>query len=179
MKSTRRGSFSVHRSEKNPRFHRQLDKRRLSPGTSREASGVPSRSGKKVLVAERRASVGGIAATEEIFPGFKYSACAHLASSFSSEVIADLDLKKHGLELRPLDPLLLAPSPNGDSLVIPRDPAKAVEEISRHSKNDANKYPPFCARLKTLSAFLRTLFGLSLPDKANPGNFNPVERSEE
>src|SRR5574340_627500 len=42
MKSTRRGSFSVHRSEKNPRFQRQLDKRPLSPGTSREASGVPA-----------------------------------------------------------------------------------------------------------------------------------------
>src|SRR5574339_333471 len=41
MKSTRMGSFSVHRSEKNPRFQRQLDKRPLSPGTSREASGVP------------------------------------------------------------------------------------------------------------------------------------------
>src|SRR5574337_530239 len=41
MKSTRRGSFSVHRSEKNPRFQRQFDKRPLSPGTSREASGVP------------------------------------------------------------------------------------------------------------------------------------------
>src|SRR5574340_917419 len=41
MKSTRRGSFSVHRSEKNPRFQRQLDKRPLSPETSREASGVP------------------------------------------------------------------------------------------------------------------------------------------
>src|SRR5574337_1355138 len=41
MKSTRKGSFSVRRSEKNPRFQRQFDKRPLSPGTSREASGVP------------------------------------------------------------------------------------------------------------------------------------------
>src|SRR5574341_2242770 len=41
MKSTRRGSFSVHRSQKNTRFQIQLDKRPLSPGTSREASGVP------------------------------------------------------------------------------------------------------------------------------------------
>ena len=39
MKSTRRGSFSVHRSKKNPRFQIQLDKRPLSPGTSREAGG--------------------------------------------------------------------------------------------------------------------------------------------
>ena len=41
MKSTRRGSFSVHRSEKTPRFQIQRDKRPLSPGTSREAGGVP------------------------------------------------------------------------------------------------------------------------------------------
>ena len=41
MKSTRMASFSVHRSGKDPRFQRQLDKRPLSPGTSREASGVP------------------------------------------------------------------------------------------------------------------------------------------
>jgi phytoene dehydrogenase-like protein len=134
-----------------------------------------AKAGKKVLVVEGRNVLGGIAATEEIFPGFKYCTGAHLASSFSSEVIADLDLKEHGLELRPLDPLLLAPSPDGNSLVIPRDPAKAFEEISRQSKNDASRYPAFCTRLKTLSAFLRTLYGLSLPDKANPGNFNPVE----
>src|SRR5574340_1296282 len=38
MKSTRRGSFSVHRSEKNARFEIQLNKRPLSPGTSRSPS---------------------------------------------------------------------------------------------------------------------------------------------
>src|SRR5574342_718713 len=37
MQSTRRGRFSVHRSEKKPRFQIQFDKRPLSPGTSREA----------------------------------------------------------------------------------------------------------------------------------------------
>ena len=51
-----------------------------------------ARAGKKVLVLERRATVGGIAATEEIFSGFKYSTCAHLAGSFSNEIAADLDL---------------------------------------------------------------------------------------
>ncbi len=38
-----------------------------------------AKAGKKVLVLERRPIVGGIAATEEIFPGFKFSTCAHLA----------------------------------------------------------------------------------------------------
>ena len=32
---------TMHRSEKNPRFQIQPDKRPLSPGTSREAGGVP------------------------------------------------------------------------------------------------------------------------------------------
>src|SRR5574340_560911 len=43
MKSTRRGSDSpVHRREKTPRFQIPLDKWPVSPGTPREASGVPS-----------------------------------------------------------------------------------------------------------------------------------------
>src|SRR5574340_586585 len=42
MKSTRRGSDShVHRREKTPRFQMPLDKWPVSPGTPREASGVP------------------------------------------------------------------------------------------------------------------------------------------
>ena len=53
-----------------------------------------AKAGKKVLVLERRSMVGGIAVTEEIFPGFKFSTCAHLAGSFSSEIIADLDLEE-------------------------------------------------------------------------------------
>ena len=130
---------------------------------------------KKVLVLERRPTVGGIATTEEIFPGFKYSTCAHLAGSFSREIIADLELKKHGLELLACDPLLLAPSRDGNSLLIPRDAAKAAVEIERHSRTDASKYQPFCALAKNLSGFLRALYRMPLPDKANPGSFNPAE----
>jgi phytoene dehydrogenase-like protein len=135
-----------------------------------------AKAGRKVLVLERREVVGGIAATEEIFPGFKFSTVAHLASSFASEVSADLELKRHGLELLPLDPLLFAPSLSGEPLTISRDPSKAAEEIGRHSKSDGSKYAAFCARLKTIAAFLRTLYALTLPDKASPGEFNPLLR---
>lgn len=134
-----------------------------------------AKAGKKVLVLEGRPTVGGIAATEEICSGFKYSTCAHLAGSFSSEIVADLELKKHGFELLALDPLLFAPNLEGSSLLIPRDPAKAGEELARHSKADAGKYQPFCALAKNLSTFLRTLYRMPLPDRANPGSFNPAE----
>ena len=134
-----------------------------------------AKAGRKVLVLERREVVGGIAATEEIFPGFKFPTVAHLASGFASEVSADLELKRHGLELLPLDPLLFAPSLSGEPLTISRDPSKAAEEIGRHSTSDGSKYAAFCARLKTIAAFLRTLYALTLPDKASPGEFNPLE----
>jgi phytoene dehydrogenase-like protein len=133
-----------------------------------------AKAGKKVLVLERRPLVGGVAATEEVFPGFKFSTCAHLADPFSHEIIADLDLKKYGFELLALD-ALFAPSVKGNSLLIPRDPAKAAAEIERHSKSDAHNYQPFCTLARHLSAFLRTLYGVPLPDRANHGSFNPAE----
>jgi phytoene dehydrogenase-like protein len=131
-----------------------------------------AKAGKNVLVLERRPIVGGIAVTEEIFPGFKLPTCAHLAGSFSSEVIADLNLNKHRLELLAFDPLIFGPSLDGRPLLIPQHPTQAVAEIARHSKPDADKYHTFCSLGKNLSAFLRTLFKAPLPDRANPGNFN-------
>jgi phytoene dehydrogenase-like protein len=134
-----------------------------------------AKAGRKVLVLERREIVGGIAATEEIFPGFKFSTVAHLASGFASEISADLELTKLGLEILPLDPLLFSPSLSGEPLTISRDPSKAAEEIGRHSASDGSKYASFCARLMTIAAFLRTLYGLTLPDKATSGEFNSLE----
>lgn len=135
-----------------------------------------AKAGKKVLVLERRNIVGGVAVTEEIFPGFKFSPCAHLASGFAPEIIADLDLTRHGFELLPLDPLLLAPSLDGKPLVIPRNPSQAVEQIARHSANDAQKYGAFCSLLRNLAGFLRTIYDLSWPDKASPDEkLNPYD----
>ena len=134
-----------------------------------------AKAGNKVLVLERRSVIGGIAATEEIFPGFKFSTCEHLAGAFSREIIADLGLQKHGLEILPLNPLLFAPSLDEHSLVIPPALAKATDEIGRHSKNDAGKYPVFCALLKKLSAYLLTLYSLPLPDRAAHGSSSPSE----
>ena len=134
-----------------------------------------AKAGKKVLVLERRPVIGGSAASEEIFPGFKYATCAHLAGSFAPAIVADLNLQKHGLEIRPLDPLLFAPSRTGNSLLISRDPNRAKEEIRRHSTRDAEKFAEFCALTKKLSDFLLILYALPLPDRATPGEFNPME----
>lgn len=135
-----------------------------------------AKASKKVLVLERRNIVGGIAVTEEVLPGFKFPACAHLASNLAPEITADLDLRRHGLEMLPLDPLLFAPSLDGKPLLLPRDAHQAAAQIAPHSANDAQKYGAFCALLKNLCGFLRTLNDLSWPDKANADEkLNPFE----
>jgi phytoene dehydrogenase-like protein len=132
------------------------------------AAAYLAKSGKKVLVLERRPSVGGIVATEEVFPGFKYATGAHLCGGFASDIIEDLALKRRGLEILPLDPLLFAPLPDGNSLLIPRSDAVIGDEIRRFSKADASRFDAFCALVKKLTAFLRVLNSLPLPDHVNP-----------
>jgi phytoene dehydrogenase-like protein len=134
-----------------------------------------AKAGKKVLVLERRPAVGGIAATEEVFPGFKYSTCAHLAGGFANDIIVELELKRHGLEVLPLDPLLFAPVLEGKSFLFPRKVSEIAEAIGRHSRADATKFESFSVLVKKLTAFLRSLNSLPLPDGKNSGGLNLPE----
>src|ERR1700680_3450356 len=62
-----------------------------------------ARAGRKALVLERRPLVGGAAVTEEVFPGFHFSVCSYVVSLLRPEIIRELDLPRHGLEILPLD----------------------------------------------------------------------------
>ena len=93
-----------------------------------------ARAGKKVLVLERRHVLGGAAVTEEVFPGFKFSVCSYVVSLLRPEIIRDLDLPRHGLEILPLDGTF-TPMPNGDYLWRVNDHGKTHREIARHSKS--------------------------------------------
>jgi phytoene dehydrogenase-like protein len=134
-----------------------------------------ARSGKRVLVLERRSMIGGVAATEEIFPAFKCSIGAYLAGSFSPEISAELELEKHGLKLFSLGAKMFAPQIDGKSLLIGADPAKIVEEIAPFSRTDAEKFPSFCSLINKLAGFLRVLNGLPLPDGTSSGSYHLSE----
>src|SRR5262245_57390217 len=92
--------------------------------------------GRTVRVLESRHLVGGAAVTEEVFPGFKFSVCSYVVSLLRPEIIRDLDLPRHGLEILPLDGTF-TPMPNGDYLWRVNDHAKTRREIARHSRIDA------------------------------------------
>src|SRR4051812_15998749 len=98
-----------------------------------------ARAGRKVLVLERRHVLGGAAVTEEINPGFKYSVASYVVSLLRPEIIRDLDLPRHGLEILPLDGTF-TPMPSGDHLWRGNDHAPARRGIARHSKLDAQAH---------------------------------------
>src|SRR5918994_711641 len=101
-----------------------------------------ARAGKKVLVLERRYVLGGASVTEEVFPGFKFSVCSYVVSLLRPEIIRELDLPRHGLEILPLDGTY-TPMPSGDYLWRVNDHAKTRREIARHSRVDAEGYDQY------------------------------------
>src|SRR4051794_33213257 len=62
-----------------------------------------ARAGMRVVCLERREVLGGAAVTEEIVPGFRFSVASYVVSLLRPEIIRDLDLGRHGLEILPLD----------------------------------------------------------------------------
>ena len=75
------------------------------------AANYLARSGASVLVLERRGFVGGACITEELFPDFRVSSCSYICHMLQDKVIEDLELRKHGLEIHPVDPYRFQPLP--------------------------------------------------------------------
>ena len=128
-----------------------------------------ARAGKKVLVLERRYVLGGAAVTEEIIPGFKFSVCSYVVSLLRPEIIRDLDLPRHGLEILPLDGTF-TPMPNGDHLWRVNDHAKTRRELVRHSRPDAEAYDEFGKEMVQMCRFVKPLLAMTPPD---PTSLNP------
>jgi phytoene dehydrogenase-like protein len=122
-----------------------------------------ARAGRKVLVLERRHVVGGAAVTEEVFPGFKFSVCSYVVSLLRPEIIRELDLPRHGLEILPLDGTL-TPMPSGDYLWRVNDHSKTRREIARHSKVDAEAYDEYARAMVEMGRFVKPILTMTPPD---------------
>ncbi|HEY0285015.1 MAG TPA: NAD(P)/FAD-dependent oxidoreductase [Vicinamibacterales bacterium] len=133
------------------------------------AAAVLARRGVKTLVLEARATVGGAAITEELHPGFKVSTLAHAAQP-AAPVIAELRLADHGLELIDPDPYLVAPLPDGRSLMLGRDVDATANSIATFSAEDARRYPEFCATLARVRAFAADVMAHTPPNIEQPSN---------
>ncbi len=122
-----------------------------------------AKAGRKTLVLERRHVLGGAAVTEEVFPGFKFSVCSYVVSLLRPEIIRDLDLPAHGLELLPLDGTL-TPMLNGDYLWRMNDHNKSRREIARHSRKDADAYDDYGMAMVEMGRFAKPILSMTPPD---------------
>jgi phytoene dehydrogenase-like protein len=122
-----------------------------------------AKAGKRVLVCERRHVLGGAAVTEEIFPGFKFSVASYVVSLLRPEIIRDLDLPRHGMEILPLDGTF-TPMPNGDYLWRVNDHAKTRFEIARHSRLDAEAYDEYGKAMVEMGRFVKPILAMTAPD---------------
>jgi phytoene dehydrogenase-like protein len=132
------------------------------------AAAYLARAGRKVLVLERRHVLGGAAVTEEVFPGFRFSVCSYVVSLLRPEIIRELDLPRHGLEILPLDGTF-TPMPDGDYLWRVNDHAKTRREIARHSRLDAEAYDEYGRAMVEMGRFVKPILGMLPPDPASPG----------
>ena len=130
-----------------------------------------AKAGKKVVVLERRHVLGGAAVTEEIIPGFLFSECSYVVSLLRPEIIRELDLPRHGLEILPLGGTF-SPMPSGDYLWRVNDHAKSIRDIRRHSRLDAEAYDEFSKMMTPMCRFVKPMLSMIPPD---PTTLNPKD----
>src|ERR1043165_3063911 len=114
-----------------------------------------AKSGLKTLVLEGREGVGGGVALDH-------------ASQVSPQVVADLNLARHGLEMITPDARVLALTPDGRSLCIYNDVGRTVSEIEKFSTKDAKSYPEFVNSFSRIGRVLAPLLGMTPPSIDQP-----------
>ena len=120
---------------------------------------------------ERRHLLGGAAVTEEVFPGFHFSVCSYVVSLLRPEIIRELDLPRHGLEILPLDGTF-TPMPDGDYLWRVNDHGKTRREVARHSAIDAEAYEEYGKSMVEMARFVKPILDMTPPD---PFSLDPRE----
>ena len=104
-----------------------------------------AKGGLKVTVLEAAPQVGGAAVTREFVPGYKASGVAHLLHGLHPTIARDLDLARHGLDLKAQRVSTRALLPGGRSF---ETDSASIAAISRA---DADAYPLVMARLTRMA----------------------------
>jgi phytoene dehydrogenase-like protein len=123
------------------------------------AAAYLARSGRRTLVLEKRPLVGGAAVSEEVFPGFKFSVFSYVVSLLRPEIIRDLDLPAHGLQILPLESTV-TPLDNGDYLAGWGDPDESREELRRHAPRDADAMAIFGQLMHHMAMAVKPILGM-------------------
>jgi len=116
-----------------------------------------ARGGRRVLVLEAAAAVGGAAITREFAPGFRVSAAAHLLHSLPQAMAQELALERHGLRLAAEDLPTIALSPDGAPLLL------TAAGLSARAPADRAHYEAMSARLQRFAQALAPALSAAPP----------------
>jgi phytoene dehydrogenase-like protein len=96
-----------------------------------------ARAGRRVLVLESRARVGGACTIEEPFPGVRMSPCSYLAGLLHPLVIEELELPRRGFRWKPALNGMYIPFLDGSCIQLWDDDERCASEVRRLAPADA------------------------------------------
>ncbi|HKF49799.1 MAG TPA: NAD(P)/FAD-dependent oxidoreductase [Terracidiphilus sp.] len=114
-----------------------------------------ARAGKRVLVIESRARVGGACTIEEPFPGVRMSPCAYLAGLLHPRVVEELELPRRGFTWTPAVNGLFVPFLDGSSIQLWDDDERCAAEVRALSPGDVAGWEEMNEVLRRLRDALR------------------------
>jgi phytoene dehydrogenase-like protein len=123
-----------------------------------------AKAGLDVLVLEKRGVVGGAAATEEPWPGYRVSSASYVVSLMPPQVVRELDLKRFGYEVSIITPDYFVPFPDGTSLTLWGDVERDAAAIGRFSERDAVAYVAFDRYFDRVARLLKDLLFVVPPN---------------
>ncbi len=112
-----------------------------------------SRLGHAVTVLERRNQIGGSCITEELIPGARFSSCAFVVSSLRPQIIRELELKRHGLDLYTTDTLNFAMVGDEHVFIWP-EIDRTLNELKRIGEPRPAEFLEFGVRFRRFSKFI-------------------------
>jgi len=127
-----------------------------------------AKAGRRPLVLERRAVVGGAAITDEFHPGFKAPALAHTLGPLRPDVVADMALDRHGLSVIRPEVRVFAPHPDGRALFLYDDAERSAASIAPFSAKDAEKYKEFHGTLGRIGKVMAKVLEMTPPSIDHP-----------
>jgi phytoene dehydrogenase-like protein len=128
------------------------------------AAAYLARAGRKVVVLERREMVGGCSVTEEVWPGFRVSTAAYLASLLQERIVRELELERFGYKVDAKDPAFFSVFPDGRHFFMWQDDRKTLDEIAKFSKRDAEVFPAYERHLEKLAEVVESLLLITPPE---------------
>ncbi|ABF40273.1 amine oxidase [Candidatus Koribacter versatilis Ellin345] len=132
------------------------------------ASFYMARAGFKPIVLEARPMVGGMAVTEEVWPGFRCPTLAHTGGPIRAEIVRDMALERHGLRMTQPKARVTSVSPDGGSVTVYDDPAKTAQHLAAVSARDGKSFTEFQSILNRLGKIFAQLAGNTPPDIDSP-----------